>query len=402
MSAPKTSAFEKSAMFGTYARSPLAFERGDGVRLYSNEGEEYLDFVAGIGVNALGHSDQSIKKALLEQSEKLWHVSNIYSIPQAEKLAQKLVEATFADAVFFTNSGAEAVECAIKTARHYFFDLGRPEKFEIIAFTGSFHGRTLGTIAAGGNPAYVEGFGPTLPGFTHLAPGDLKAVESAIGEATCAILIEPVQGEGGLTAMDKGFMSGLRKLCDRHDLLLILDEVQCGYGRTGKFFAYEWSSIEPDIMAIAKGIGAGFPLGACLATKKVAASMVPGTHGSTYGGNPLACAVGNAVIDRILEDGFLAHVEKMGQVLNRHMQQLMQKYPDLVIDVRGKGLMAGMKIKPPIRDFVESLRSHKLLCAAAGDNVLRFLPPLIINEDDIEEAFEKISAALEEYQSEAH
>ncbi len=402
MSAPKNPDSEKSAMFGTYARTPLAFERGDGVRLYSNEGGEYLDFMSGIGVNALGHSDPGIKKALLEQSEKLWHVSNIYTIPQAENLAQKLVEATFADAVFFTNSGAEAVECAIKTARHYFFDLGQPEKYEIIAFNGSFHGRTLGTIAAGGNPAYVEGFGPTLPGFTHLAPGDLKAVENAIGDATCAILIEPVQGEGGLTAMDKGFMAGLRKLCDRHDLLLILDEVQCGYGRTGKFFAYEWSGIEPDIMAVAKGIGAGFPLGACLATKKVASSMVPGTHGSTYGGNPLACAVGNAVIDHVLEDGFLAHVEKMGQVLNRHMQQLMQKYPDLVVDVRGKGLMAGMKIKPPIRDFVANLRNHKLLCVGAGDNVLRFLPPLIIDEDDIEEAFEKISAALDDYQSETH
>ncbi|MCF6327044.1 MAG: aspartate aminotransferase family protein [Devosiaceae bacterium] len=402
MSTPKNPAPEKSAMFGTYARTPLTFERGEGVRLYSSEGEEYLDFNSGIGVNALGHSDKGIKKALLEQSEKLWHVSNIYTIPQAEKLAQKLVKATFADAVFFTNSGAEAVECAIKTARHYFFDLKQPEKFEIIAFTGSFHGRTLGTIAAGGNPAYVEGFGPTLPGFTHIAPGDLKAVENAIGEATCAILIEPVQGEGGLNAMDKNFMSGLRKLCDRHNLLLILDEVQCGYGRTGKFFAYEWSGIEPDIMAVAKGIGAGFPLGACLATEKVAASMVPGTHGSTYGGNPLACAVGNAVIDHILADGFLAHVEKTGQVLNRYMQQLMQKYPDLVLDVRGKGLMAGMKIKPPIRDFVDSLRSHKLLCVAAGDNVLRFLPPLIITEDDIGEAFKKISAALDDFQSKTH
>ncbi len=398
-SSSNTSQSSKSALFGTYARANLSFERGEGVRLYTGEGEEYLDFISGIGVNALGHSDTHIKKALTEQSEMLWHVSNIYTIPQAEKLAQRLVDATFAQSVFFTNSGAEAIECAIKTARHYFFDLGRAEKFEIIAFTGSFHGRTLGTIAAGGNPAYVEGFGPTLAGFKHLAPGDLEAVATAISSATCAILIEPVQGEGGLRTMDNAFMAGLRDLCDKHDLLLILDEVQCGYGRTGKFFAHEWAGIEPDIMAIAKGIGAGFPLGACLATEKVAASMVPGTHGSTYGGNPLACAVGNAVLDRLLEPRFLEHVEKMGQVLRRHMQQLMQKHPDLVVDVRGKGLMVGMKITPPIRDFVERLRGHNLLCAAAGDNVLRLLPPLIINEDDINEAFEKISAALCEVQS---
>ncbi len=399
MSASKTPDTKNSALFGTYARTPLAFERGQGVRLYSREGEEYLDFNSGIGVNALGHSNPTIQKALFEQGKKLWHVSNIYTIPEAEKLARKLVEATFADAVFFTNSGAEAVECAIKTARHYFFDLKQLEKHEIIAFTGSFHGRTLGTIAAGGNPAYIEGFGPPLPGFIHIAPGSLAAVEAAVNEKTCAILIEPVQGEGGLMAMDSNFMGGLRKICDEHDLLLILDEVQCGYGRTGKFFAHEWSEIEPDIMAVAKGIGAGFPLGACLATKKVAASMVPGTHGSTYGGNPLACAVGNAVIEHILEKGFLEHVERMGQLLNRHMQQLMQKYPDLVLDVRGRGLMAGMKIKPPVRKFVDDLRSHKLLCVAASDNVLRFLPPLIINEDDIEEAFEKISAALDDCQS---
>jgi len=396
MSHTKITPPEKSALFGTYARAELAFERGEGVRLFSSNGDKYLDFSSGIGANALGYGDPDVQNVLIEQGQKLWHVSNAYSIPQAEELAQKIVDATFADSVFFTNSGTEAVECAIKTARHYFFDLGQPEKIEIIAFTGSFHGRTLGAIAAGGNPAYVEGFGPCLEGFKHLAPGNLDAVANAITDATCAILIEPVQGEGGVIAMDKSFMAGLRELCDQHGLLLILDEVQCGYGRTGKFFAHEWSNIEPDIMAVAKGIGAGFPLGACLATSKVAKSMVPGTHGSTYGGNPLACAVGIAVIKRILEPGFLQHVKKMSLLLNRHMQQLMQKYPELVLDVRGKGLMVGMKITPPVKDFVARLRDHKLLCVAAGDNVLRLLPPLIINESDIEEAFEKISAALAE------
>jgi acetylornithine/N-succinyldiaminopimelate aminotransferase len=385
-----------SALFGTYARTEIAFERGEGMRLVSTEGVEYLDFMSGIGVNVLGHGDPHLLEALKDQSEKLWHVSNIFTIPQAETLAQRLAEATFADAVFLTNSGAEAVECAIKTARRHFFDAGSPEKFEIIAFTGSFHGRTLGTIAAGGNPSYTQGFGPTLPGFHHLAPGDLGAVEALISPATAAILIEPVQGEGGVTAMQDSFLRGLRQLCDKHGCLLILDEVQCGYGRSGKFFAHEWAGIEPDIMAVAKGIGGGFPLGACLARAEVAVSMVPGTHGSTYGGNPLAAAVGNAVLDRILEPGFLENVDRMGQRLNWHMHQLMQKFPDQVLDVRGRGLMAGMKILPPVREFVALLRDHQLLCVAAGDNVLRLLPPLILSEDDITEAFEKISLAFEE------
>ncbi len=385
-----------SALFGTYARTKTSFVRGQGVRLYSDEGKEFLDFVSGIGVNALGHSDPHLLQALNEQGQNLWHVSNLFNVPQAEKLARRLVDATFADAVFFTNSGAEAMECAIKTARHYFFDLGQPERIEIIAFTGSFHGRTLGTIAAGGNPNYLEGFGPALEGFKHLPPGDLEAVEQAIGPQTAAILIEPVQGEGGANAIPDAFMQGLRSLCDRHGLLLILDEVQSGYGRTGRFFAHEWAGITPDLMGVAKGIGGGFPLGACLATAPVAKSMVPGTHGSTYGGNPLACAVGNAVLDRVLEPGFLDHVEKMGQELSWHMHQLMQKYPDQVLEVRGRGLLAGMKIAPPVREFVARLHDHRLLAAAAGDNVLRLLPPLIVTRDDLAEAFDRISAAFEE------
>jgi len=391
-----------SALYGTYARSELAFERGEGVRLFSQDGTPYLDFHAGIAVNALGHSDPHLVSVLKSAAEKVWHVSNVFTIPEQERLAQRLVDATFADSVFFTNSGAEALECAIKTARHYYFAKGEPDRYEIIAFTGSFHGRTMATIAAGGNPSYTEGFGPVVPGFVHTAPGDLAAVEALIGPKTCAILIEPVQGEGGVTAMTPEYMQGLRALCDANDLLLILDEVQCGYGRTGRFFAYEWSGIEPDIMAVAKGIGGGFPLGACLAKGEVAKSMVPGTHGSTYGGNPLACAVGNGVFDRIMAPGFLDRVDQMGQVLAWHLQQLQQQYPQFVLETRGKGLLAGIKITPPVRDFVARLRSdHQLLAQGAGDNVLRLLPPLIVTEDEIKEAVGKIAAAFAAIEKEA-
>ncbi|WP_354041412.1 aspartate aminotransferase family protein [Devosia sp. UYZn731] len=384
-----------SALFGTYARSELSFERGEGMRLFDQNGVAYLDFHSGIAVNALGHGDAHLVAALKGAAEKVWHTSNVFTIPEQERLAQRLVDATFAEAVFFTNSGAEALECAIKTARHYFFAKGEPERFEIIAFTGSFHGRTMGTIAAGGNPSYLEGFGPAMPGFKHVAPGDLAAVEAAITPQTCAILIETVQGEGGVTAMTNEFMQGLRALCDKHGMLLVLDEVQCGYGRTGRFFAFEWSGITPDIVAVAKAIGGGFPLGACLAKGDVAASMVPGTHGSTYGGNPLATAVGNAVLDRILAPGFLDQVNQMGQKLAWHLQQLAQRFPDFVVEQRGKGLLAGIKITPPVRDFVARLRDdHKLLAIGAGDNVLRLLPPLIVSEADIEEAIEKIAAAF--------
>jgi acetylornithine/N-succinyldiaminopimelate aminotransferase len=386
-----------SALYGTYARSPLAFERGEGVRLIAQDGTRYLDFHAGIAVNALGHADPHLVKTLKDAAEKVWHTSNVFTIPEQERLGQRLVDNTFADSVFFTNSGAEAIECAIKTARHYFFAKGETERYEIIAFTGSFHGRTLGTIAAAGNPHYVEGFGPPLAGFTHIRPNDIKLVEAAITDKTCAILIEPVQGEGGVTAMDVEYLRGLRALCDKHGMLLVFDEVQCGYGRTGKFFAYEWAGIEPDIMAVAKGIGGGFPLGACLAKGEVAKSMVPGTHGSTYGGNPLACTIGNAVLDRVLEPGFIENVNKVGQRLRWHLQQLQQRYPQYVVELRGKGLLAGIKIKDSIvvRDFVARLRDdHQLLMQGAGDNVLRFLPPLIVTEADIEEAVGKIADAF--------
>ena len=391
-----------SALYGTYARSPLAFERGEGVRLISQDGTRYLDFHGGVAVNALGHGDPHMVAALKAAAEKVWHTANTFTIPEQERLGQRLVDNTFADACFFTNSGTEAVECAIKTARHYFWAKGQPERYEVIAFTGSFHGRTMGMIAAAGNPHYTEGFGPPLEGFTHLAPGDLKTVAAAITPKTCAILIEPVQGEGGVTAMTTEFMRGLRKLCDDNGILLVLDEVQCGYGRTGKFFAHEWSGITPDIMAVAKGIGAGFPLGACLATKEVAASMIPGTHGSTYGGNPLASAVGNAVLDRMLEPGFFDHVDKMGQRLSWHLQQLAQRFPNQVLEQRGKGLLAGIRIKSPVRDVAARLRDDEhMLAMTANENVLRLLPPLIVTEADIEEAVGKLAAVFEAIDAEA-
>jgi acetylornithine/N-succinyldiaminopimelate aminotransferase len=390
-----------SALYGTYARSELAFERGEGMRLFDQHGKAYLDFHSGIAVNALGHGDPHLLSALKSAAEKVWHTSNVFSIPEQERLGQRLVEATFADKVFFTNSGAEALECAIKTARHYFLSKGEVDRYEIIAFTGSFHGRTLGTIAAGGNPSYLEGFGPALAGFKHIAPGDIEAVKAAVGPQSCAILIEPVQGEGGVTAFSTEFLQGLRKLCDETGMLLIFDEVQCGFGRTGRFFAHEWAGISPDIAAVAKAIGGGFPLGACLAKDEVAASMVPGTHGSTYGGNPLACAVGNAVLDRVLAPGFLDQVNTMGQRLSWHLQQLAQKYPDYVLELRGKGLLAGIKITPPVRDFVARLRDdHQFLAIGAGDNVLRLIPPLIVSEADIEEAMEKLSAAFDAIEAE--
>lgn len=390
-----------SALFGTYARSELAFERGEGMRLFTADGDAYLDFYAGIGVNVLGHHNQHVVDALKAAADKVWHTSNMFTIPEAEKLAQRLVEATFADKVFFTNSGTEAIECAIKTARRYFFDKGQPDRYEIVAFKGSFHGRTLGAIAAAGNPDYVKGFGPALEGFHQVAPGDLAAVETVMSEKTAAVLIEPVQGEGGVTAMPNEFLQGLRKLCDKHGALLILDEVQCGYGRTGRFFAHEWAGITPDIMAVAKGIGGGIALGACLATGDVADSMVPGTHGSTYGGNPLACAVGNAVLDEVLAPGFIGHAEKMGQKLSWHLQQMAQRFPDLVVETRGKGLIAGLKITPPARECVARLRDKKLLAVAASDNVVRFLPPLILTEADIEEAMDIVAETLSEYEKAA-
>ncbi len=382
-------------LFDNYARAPFRFERGEGVWLYTEDGEKFLDFAAGVAVNSLGHAHPHLVERLKDQAEKLWHVSNLYEVPGQEKLASRLTAATFADKVFFTNSGAEALECAIKTARRYFFSKGQPERFHIITFEGAFHGRTIATIAAGGNEKYLEGFGPKAQGFDQVPFGDLDAVKAAIGPQTAAILIEPVQGEGGVRPVPAEFLRGLREICDENDILLMLDEVQSGVGRTGKLFAHEWAGIEPDIMAIAKGIGGGFPLGACLATAKAAAGMVLGTHGSTYGGNPLAVSVGDAVMDVVMADGFLEHVRDMALVFRQGLASLQDRFPDLIEDVRGQGLLLGIKAKIPAGQLLGAIRDEKMLAVLAGDNVVRLLPPLTVTAEEAREGLSRIEHALE-------
>jgi len=382
-----------AALFETFARAPLAFERGEGSWLIAESGERYLDFAGGIAVNSLGHSHPHLVKALTEQASKVWHVSNLYEIPGQARLGERLAAATFADKVFFTNSGAEALECAIKTARRYQYVNGAPERFRIITFEGAFHGRTLATIAAGGQKKYLEGFGPKVEGFDQVPFGDLEAAEKAITDETAAILIEPVQGEGGIRPMPPQFLEKLRALCDKHGLLLILDEVQSGVGRTGKLFAYQWSSIEPDIMAIAKGIGGGFPVGACLATNKAAMGMTAGVHGTTFGGNPLAMAVGNAVLDVVLEDGFLDAVQQKGNAARQALASVVDEFPTVFEEVRGTGLMLGLKCKMNNGAVAGAMRDEQLLSVPAGDNVVRLLPPLTVTEDDIRQAVERIRKA---------
>ena len=375
-----------SALLPTYARANIAFERGEGAWLYAEDGHKFLDFAGGIAVNVLGHSHKHLVAALIEQAGKLWHTSNIYKISGGERLAQRLCDNTFADKVFFTNSGAEALECAIKMARKYHAVNGQPERFRIVTFEGAFHGRTLATIAAGGQKKYLEGFGPPVQGFDQVPFGDHKALEAAIGPETAGILIEPVQGEGGVRAVPPQCMRGLRELCDKHGILFILDEVQSGVGRTGKLFAHEWAGMTPDIMAVAKGIGGGFPMGACLATDDAAKGMVAGTHGSTYGGNPLAMAVGNAVLDIVAEPEFLDQVCSTTRILTQRLAELRDTYPDIIVDIRGMGLLMGMKMVGLNTDFVAEARNHGLLMVGAGDNVVRMLPPLNISDDDIKEA----------------
>jgi len=382
-----------AALFETFARAPLAFERGEGSWLITGSGERYLDFAGGIAVNSLGHSHPHLVKALTEQASKVWHVSNLYEIPGQARLGERLAAATFADKVFFTNSGAEALECAIKTARRYQYVNGAPERFRIITFEGAFHGRTLATIAAGGQKKYLEGFGPKVEGFDQVPFGDLEAAEKAITDETAAILIEPVQGEGGIRPMPPQFLEKLRALCDKHGLLLILDEVQSGVGRTGKLFAYQWSSIEPDIMAIAKGIGGGFPVGACLASNKAAMGMTAGVHGTTFGGNPLAMAVGNAVLDVVLEDGFLDAVQQKGNAARQALASVVDEFPTVFEEVRGTGLMLGLKCKMNNGAVAGAMRDEHLLSVPAGDNVVRLLPPLTVSEDDIRQAVERIRKA---------
>ncbi len=390
---------DASPLYQTYMRAPLRFERGEGVWLVTEDGERYLDFAAGVAVNSLGHAHPHLIEALTAQAGKVWHVSNLYDVPGQETLARRLTEATFADRVFFTNSGAEALECAIKTARRYQFAKGNPERFHIITFEGAFHGRTIATIAAGGQEKYLEGFGPKAPGFDQVPFGDLDAVKAAITDETAAILIEPVQGEGGLRSASHEFLRALRQICDEHGMLLVLDEVQCGVGRTGKFFAHEWAGITPDIMAVAKGIGGGFPLGACLATEEAASGMKAGTHGSTYGGNPLAMAVGNAVLDVVLADGFLDHVREVALTFRQGLASLKDRFPDIIEEIRGEGLMLGIKAKVANTDLLMAMREEHVLGVPAGDNVVRLLPPLIVTVEEAREGLKRIEQAAEHLQA---
>ncbi|PXA97873.1 acetylornithine transaminase [Nostoc sp. 3335mG] len=386
------------ALMPVYPRCGVRPVRGEGCYLYGEDGTEYLDFAAGIAVNALGHGHPHLTRAIQEQAATLIHVSNLYGSPQGEALAQRIVDNSFADTVFFTNSGAEAVECAIKTARRYHFANGNPERHTLITFNQAFHGRTLGTISATNQAKMRDGFEPLLPGFKYAEFNDLDGALALIDDRTAGFLVEPVQGEGGLRTATPEFLTGLRKACDERGLLLVLDEVQCGYGRTGTLFAHEQYGVTPDIVSAAKGIGGGFPFGACLATAEAAKGMVFGTHGSTYGGNPLAMAAGQAVLDVMLEPGFFEHVKTMGDRLRSSLEQMIPNHDHLFQEVRGMGLMLGIKLKSDSRRFVAHLRDeHQLLTVAAGDNVVRVLPPLVIDERHIAEAVEKLSAAARVY-----
>jgi acetylornithine/N-succinyldiaminopimelate aminotransferase len=381
-------------IMGVYSRTPLAFERGDGARLYTADGEAYLDCLAGIAVNALGHANPKLVQALKDQADKLWHVSNIFTIPGQEALAKALTDATFADVVFFTNSGTEAIECAIKTARKYHWARGEAERIDIIGFDGSFHGRTIAAVNASGNESYLEGFGPRLPGFVQAPFGDLDALKAAVGPTTAAILIEPVQGEGGARSVPDALLRAMRQLCDETGTLLIYDEIQCGLGRTGKLFAHEWvDGVAPDIMCIAKALGGGFPVGACLATAAAAEGMSVGSHGSTYGGNPLAMAVGLVAVAELTKPELLAHVREVAGYFTQQLAGLQERFPDVIDDIRGKGLLIGIKLKTPNREFMQHARDQHLLIAGGGDNCVRLLPPLTLTLDEAREAMEKLEQA---------
>ena len=382
-----------SHLLPTYARADLAFERGEGAWLTSIDGTRYLDFAAGVAVNVLGHAHPKLVAALTEQAQKVWHVSNLYRIPQAERLAERLCEASFADTVFFGNSGAEAMECSIKMARKYHAVSGRPERFRFVTFEGAFHGRTLATLAAGGQKKYLEGFGPVAEGFDQVPFDDFEAVKRAVSDATAAIIIEPVMGEGGVRVVPPEFLKALRELCDQRGLLLVFDEVQTGIGRTGELFAYQRTGVTPDIMALAKALGGGFPIGACLATAEAAKGMTTGTHGSTFGGNPLATAVGNAVLDVVLEPEFLDRVRRNSILVKQRLAELKDRYPTVIAEVRGEGLLIGLRAVVPNGDLVSELRAERLLTVAAGDNVVRLLPPLIVGEEELSQAVGMIDRA---------
>jgi acetylornithine/N-succinyldiaminopimelate aminotransferase len=393
---PSVIAMTKSAtshLLPVFARVDLGFERGEGAWLTATNGERYLDFTSGVAVNALGHCHPHLVAALQEQATKLWHMSNLFKSPDGERLAARLCEASFADFVFFANSGAEAMECAIKITRKYHAAKGRPERYRIVTFEGAFHGRTLATLAATGSAKYLEGFGPPMDGFDQVALGDLEAVKKAIGPNTAGILIEPLQGEGGVRAAPHAFYRALRQLCDDHGLLLVFDEVQTGMGRTGELFAYQRLGVTPDVMPLAKALGGGFPIGACLASAEAATGMTPGTHGSTFGGNPLAVAAANAVLDVMLKPGFFDHVQKMSLLLKQKLASVVDRHSTVVSEVRGEGLLIGIKAVVPSGDLVTALREQHLLTVGAGENVVRLLPPLIVSEAEIEDAVQRLDRA---------
>ena len=388
-----------SAVMPTYARWDVPVERGEGVYLWATDGRKFLDLTSGIGVTGLGHCHAHVVAALAEQTKRLWHTSNLFRIPGQEKLAQRLVDNSFADTVFFGNSGAEACELAVKIARKYQSETGHPERYRVIGCQGSFHGRTFATLAAAGNEAYLKGFGPPMDGFDHVAFGNLNEMRAAVGKETAAIMVEPIQGEGGVRAAPEGYLRGLRDIADEFGLMLVYDEVQCGMGRTGKLFAHEREGVPPDIMAIAKALGNGFPVGACLATERAAVGMAAGSHGSTFGGNPLAMAAGNAVLDTMLEPGFLERVEAMGKLLRSRLETFLRSYPRLFAELRGAGLLLGIRCVIPAADFVAKLRENGLLTLTAGENVLRILSPLIITEREIDEALAVMVKVAREWPS---
>ena len=385
-----------SSILGTYARKDISFKEGKGSYVFAENGDKYLDFVQGIAVNVLGHCHEHLVKAIKEQSEKLWHVSNSFVILEQEKLAKRLTDNTFADFCMFQNSGTEATEASIKIARKYFHKIGKPEKNRIITFQGAFHGRTLAALFAANNPKHTEGFGPKVDGFDQVPFADHEAIKKAIIKNTAAILLETIQGEGGIKVVPDVCLKGLREICDKHNLLLILDEVQCGVGRTGDFFAFEKSGIIPDIVPIAKGIGGGFPLGVCLATKKVSVGMTPGTHGSTFGGNPLAMSVGNAVLDIIFGKDFLENVKQKGKYFDQGLNKMKDKYPAIIAEIRGTGLIKGLKMLVDNTEFIKKLMKHKMLAIKAEENVTRLFPPLIVNNKELDEAIEKIDKACKD------
>jgi len=385
-----------SSILGTYARRNIFFKEGKGCYLFSDNGEKYLDFVQGIAVNVLGHCHEHLVNAIKEQSSKLWHVSNVFVIPEQEKLAKKLTENTFADFVCFQNSGSEATEASIKIARKYFHAIGKPEKNRIITMKGSFHGRTLAALFAANNPKHTEGFGPKVEGFDQVPFSDYETLKKTITKNTAAIMVETIMGEGGIKVLSDSFLKKLRKISDENELLLILDEVQCGIGRTGNFFAFESSGISPDIVPIAKGIGGGFPLGACLISKKVSVGMTPGTHGSTFGGNPLAMSVGNAVLDLVLEKDFLKQVREKSKYFYDGLGNLKKNYPKIISEVRGVGFMLGLKLLPDNNEFLERLMDNKMLAVKASENVIRLFPPLTVEKKEIDEALSKLEKTCKE------